>query len=227
MTRRVLTILERVLLGTGLVLLAIVAIALLDRMIASRRALHEFDAALAANPVAGPHKMVELAAEGDVDVSLWDERRIQAYHESLRSSNDTLLGVLRVEKLKVRVPVFEGTDEWALNRGVGWIAGTARLGETGNVGIAGHRDGFFRVLKDISLGDTIELTTLKGTVLYTVDQLEVVKPENVEVLRPRNVPSLTLVTCYPFYFVGDAPRRFIVHAAQTSPAAAGGIKSVP
>jgi sortase A len=227
MARRVLTILERVLLGSGLVLLAICVIALLDRAIASRRALRKFDAAVAANPAGGLHKMVELPAEGDVDFSLWDEKRIREYHESLRSSNDTLLGVLRIEKLKIRVPVFEGTDEWALNRGVGWIAGTTRLDEAGNVGIAGHRDGFFRGLKDISLADTIELTTLRGTMLYTVDQLEVVKPENVEVLRPRNVPSLTLVTCYPFYFVGDAPRRFIVHAAQTRQAAVGGIKPVP
>ena len=110
--------------------------------------------------------------------------------------------------------MFEGTDDLALNRGVGWIAGTARPGEAGNgnIGIAGHRDGFFRGFKDILLGDEVELSTLEGVSFYAVDSIEIVSPDNVTVLRPRGVPSLTLVTCYPFYFVGDAPQRFIVHA---------------
>jgi sortase A len=115
-------------------------------------------------------------------------------------------------KFNLRVPVFEGTDELALNRGVGWIAGTARPGQNGNIGIAGHRDGFFRRLKNIGTGDAIELSTDKSRGVYTVDQIEIVNPDNVGVLRPRGVPSLTLTTCYPFYFIGDAPQRFIVHA---------------
>jgi sortase A len=81
------------------------------------------------------------------------------------------------------------------------------------VGIAGHRDGFFRELKEVSSGDVIELTTIDGEAVYAVDGTEIVKPDDVSVLQPRAVPSLTLVTCYPFYYVGDAPRRFIVHAA--------------
>ena len=123
------------------------------------------------------------------------------------------MAVLVIGKLHVRVPVFEGTDDPVLNRGVGWISGAARPGEAGNIGIAGHRDGFFRGLKDIVVGDAVELTTLEACATYVVDQIEIVSPESVEVLRPRGVPSLTLVTCYPFYFIGDAPQRFIVHAA--------------
>jgi len=97
--------------------------------------------------------------------------------------------------------------------GSGWIAGTTRPVEVGTAGIPAHRDGFFRGLKDISEREAIELATVHGATVYVVDQLEIVKPENVEVLRPRGGPSLTFVTCYPFYFVGPAPRRFILHAA--------------
>ena len=103
-----------------------------------------------------------------------------------------------------------------LNRGVGRIIGTARPGGPGNIGIAGHRDGFFRGLKDISVGDDVELTTTKERATYIVDQIEIVSPTDVRVLQPRGVSSLTLVTCYPFYFVGDAPNRFIVHASLAS-----------
>jgi sortase A len=121
--------------------------------------------------------------------------------------------VLRIDKLGIEVPVFDGTDDLTLNRGVGRIIGTARLGGTGNIGIAGHRDGFFRGLKDISVGDKVDLMMIEARAAYVVDQIEIVSPDDVRVLQPRGVPSLTLVTCYPFYFVGDAPNRFIVHAS--------------
>jgi sortase A len=127
---------------------------------------------------------------------------------------DSPLGVLRLDRLRIRVPAFEGTDELVLNRGAGWIAETARPGDAANsnIGIAGHRDGFFRAFKDIAIGDAIELATPGVVSLYEVGSTEIVAPEDVGVLRPRGVPSLTLVTCYPFYFIGDAPQRFIVHA---------------
>src|SRR5262249_31287164 len=98
-------------------------------------------------------------------------------------------------------------------RGAGWISGTAKPGELGNVGIAGHRDGFFRGLKDISIGDAINLNTTTRIPRYRVNQIEIVDPDNVWVLKARQAPSITLVTCYPFYFVGNAPLRFIVHGA--------------
>jgi sortase A len=123
------------------------------------------------------------------------------------------MAVLRIARIGIVAPVVEGTDDLSLNRGVGWISGTARPGETGNIGIAGHRDGFFRALKDVAAGDAIELDTFFGMKTYRVDQIEIVTPDDVRVLLPRASPSLTLVTCYPFYFMGDAPQRFIVHAA--------------
>ena len=202
------------LLGAGLTLLALVAAALAHRWVFSTLALAQFDRAQAAAREA-PSKPGGAGQAGQiVDFSLWSEKRIQEYRMSLLIKKDAPLAVLCLDRLRICVPVFEGTDELALNRGVGWIAGTARPGEAGNgnIGIAGHRDGFFRGFKDILLGDEVQLSTLEGVSLYAVDNIEIVSPDNVAVLRPRSAPALTLVTCYPFYFVGDAPQRFIVHA---------------
>ena len=110
------------------------------------------------------------------------------------------------------VRAWLGTDKRTLDRAVGRIEGTAQPGEPGNMGIAGHRDGFFRGLRKLEVGDEIIFTTLEGVAHYEVTSLRVVKPEAVEVLDPTEQPVLTLVTCYPFYYVGDAPNRFIVAA---------------
>ena len=121
--------------------------------------------------------------------------------------------MLRIDKIRLEVPVFDGTDDRILDRGAGRIAGTARIGESGNVGIAGHRDGFFRGLKDIALGDTMVLETAKGAQTYVIDSIKLVTPDDVSVLKSEPMPALTLVTCYPFYYIGSAPQRFIVHAS--------------
>lgn len=102
-------------------------------------------------------------------------------------------------------PLLEGADAFTVNRGVGRIAGTARPGEEGNIGIAGHRDSFFRGLKDVKAGDSIVLKTTAGIDTYMVDQLQIVSLRDVHVVQAEATPSLTLVTCYPFYFVGNAP----------------------
>src|SRR6185503_18622734 len=102
-----------------------------------------------------------------------------------------------------------------LDRGVGHIEHTAAPRSDGNSGIAGHRDGFFRGLKDIGSGDAIELETLGEREVYRVDRMWIVDPTDVSVLDPTPTPSLTLVTCYPFYFVGSAPQRYIVRAVRT------------
>jgi sortase A len=208
------SVLERLLLAAGVVLLTLCAAALLHRAISSRLALWQFDRAKAA--VEARFGANQSKTEQGVDVSLWSEKRILAYRDSLISKTDVPLGVLEIDKLRIRVPIYDGTDDLTLNRGVGRIIGTARLGETGNTGIAGHRDGFFRGLKDISMGDEIDLTTTTAKVIYIVDQIEIVSPADVRVLQPRPAPSITLVTCFPFYFVGDAPKRFVVHASLAS-----------
>lgn len=123
------------------------------------------------------------------------------------------LALLRIPSLRLEVPVLEGTDEVTLNRGVGRIAGTAMPGEEGNIAIAGHRDSFFRRLEDLSVGETIELVTLGGTNVYEVDQIRVTTPTDLGVLQPRASSSLTLVTCYPFHFLGPAPSRYVVEAS--------------
>ena len=152
-----------------------------------------------------------------MDTSLWAEDRIEEYRESLEHEFTPPLAILRIPKIGLEVAVLEGTSELALNRGVGHITGTPRPGDGGNVGIAGHRDGYFRGLKDITEGDLIELETLAGIENYTITELLLVDPPDVWVLEPTGVPSITLVTCYPFYFVGSAPQRYIVRAESVSP----------
>jgi len=220
---------ERVFLVVGVTLLAIAAGAMIHGSLSSRRALAQFDEAQAALAQAAAQASKEAAhdsketvaapaplaaGEDKADFSVWSEKRVREYRASLLAVKDAPMAVLKIAKLKLRVPVFEGTSDLILNRGVGWIEGTARPGDpgNGNIGMAGHRDGFFRGFKDIAIGDEVEMSTLGAVRLYAVDSTEIVSPENVGVLRPRAVPSLTLVTCYPFYFVGDAPQRFIVHA---------------
>jgi sortase A len=203
---------ERLLLAAGVVFWAILATALVHRWIGSRSALQEFEAAQSAGANTAPLSAWKPEGLEAVDFSLWSEKRIRAYHESL-ARKEAALAVLSLSRLGIHVPVFAGTDEWVLNRGLGWIEGTARPGQAGNIGIAGHRDGFFRSLKDAVLGDTVELTTVQGAHTYQVDGIEIVTPDNVGVLQARAAPSVTLVTCYPFYFVGDAPQRYVLHAA--------------
>jgi len=152
------------------------------------------------------------------DLTLWSPARIKAWKESFGKQSPPPLAVLRISKIDLTVAVLEGTDDWTLNRAVGHIEDTARPGEKGNCGIAGHRDGFFRGLKDIAVGDEMELTTLSGRESYRVESIRVVGPDDVWVLDPTPEPEITLVTCYPFYFVGSAPQRYIVRA-ERSPAA--------
>jgi len=201
---------EKSLLFVGLLLVGIYVAAWLHGTIWSRFALWQFENARSAKAASAPGASGHH--DGSPDVSLWAPKRIQAYKESLTSKLSPL-GVLQIPKLQLVAPVFEGTDDLTLNRGVGRIEGTAKVGEVGNVGIAGHRDGFFRVLKDIQVGDAVELHVADRTIGYRVQRIEIVKPEDTGVLVATADSELTLVTCYPFYFVGSAPQRFIVHAS--------------
>jgi len=159
---------------------------------------------------------VEAAHPATPDQSLWSAVRIGAWLKASSEPAPAPLAVLRIPKIRLEVPVLPGTDDRILDRAVGHIEGTALPGTDGNSGIAGHRDGFFRGLKDIVPGDAIELDTLDGKEAYRVERTWVVDPEDVSVLDPTSTPVLTLVTCYPFYFVGSAPRRFIVRALRVT-----------
>jgi sortase A len=146
------------------------------------------------------------------DQSLWSPARVSAFRKALSEPTAAPIAVLRIPKIRLEVAVLPGTDDLTLDRAVGHVEGTAQPGTDGNSGIAGHRDGFFRGLKDIIRGDVIELDTLQGKVRYHVEQTWVVNPEDVSVLDQTPTRTLTLITCYPFYFVGSAPKRFIVRA---------------
>lgn len=125
-------------------------------------------------------------------------------------------GRIEVPRLGVAAMIAEGDDYSTLRKAVGHVPGTAFPGEPGNVGLAAHRDTFFRPLEHIRVHDDILLTTLGGVYRYRVRSLEVVEPKDVQVLDSHGGQSLTLVTCYPFRFVGSAPRRFIVQARRVA-----------
>lgn len=214
-------VIERGLLVSGLLLLIIFAFVHVHRFIMYRAEMTRFEvrrleSAKGSHNGKGAHRDESLRGNLDqtqnTDYSLWSAQRIKLYRASLGKPAEAL-AVLRIPRLLLEVPVLEGTDEFTLNRGVGRIAGTSRPGQGGNVGIAGHRDGFFRRLKDISKGDSIELVTTSGIDAYAVDRVRITSPTDVSLLRPRAKPSLTLVTCYPFYFVGPAPKRYVVEAS--------------
>jgi sortase A len=199
--------------ASGVVLLAAFAGLRLEGAIGRKAALREFAERKASIAVAAPAPVSQ--SFGDFlspDTSLWSPERVRGFQQSVGHEFQTL-AVLRVPKIGLEVPVLEGTDESALNRGVGHISYTPRFGEAGNVGVAGHRDGFFRGLKDVTEGDVIEVEMLLARQSYTIRRISIVSPDRVDVLAPSAEPSLTLVTCYPFYFVGDAPRRYIVSAS--------------
>ena len=213
--------LERGLLLCGSLLLALFVFARVHQFIMLRVEMARFEARHLENTSGTSAKpettdstnhsnAIDPALGGNYE--LWSAQRIQS-HESALNRTIEPLAVLRIPKLHLEVPVLDGTSDFILNRGVGRIAGTSLPGQEGNIGIAGHRDGFFRGLKEISAGDTVELVTISGTDVYLVDQIRITSPGDVSVLRSRAKPSVTLVTCYPFYFIGPAPDRYVVEAS--------------
>jgi sortase A len=139
-----------------------------------------------------------------------------------------LLGRLEIPRLGLSAILIEGDDARTLRRAVGHIPGTPLPGQSGNIALTGHRDTFFRPLRNIRQNDTIVLTTLRGEFRYRVVSTRIVSPDNVAVLNAGTGEVLTLVTCYPFYFVGAAPDRFIVraerlHSISATPSGPGGL----
>ena len=189
LARRILRWTERGLITCAVVMLAYCGFVLLDTWAFQRREQRQLDQRLIGR-IASPTSQKELppAAAGG------------------------LIGRIEIGRLGLSVMVIEGTGAKALRRAAGHIAGTALPGQPGNIGISAHRDTFFRPLRNIRQDDIITLTTMGGEYRYRVVSTRVVNPSGVEVLGPSQTEVLTLVTCYPFYFVGSAPQRFIVRA---------------
>jgi sortase A len=205
---------ERMFLVVGLMLLGLWGVARFHGSVASRSAVERFKADAAATAADGAIAAQASGSASGTDFAEWSPQRIAAYKASLAKKRDLPLAILRIPKINLEVPVFNGTDDLTLNRGVGRIIGTAQIGQPGNVGIAGHRDGFFRGLKDVARNDSIELARRGSIDQYLITGIQIVTPEDVHVLDATTVPMLTLVTCYPFYYVGSAPQRYVVTATK-------------
>ncbi|MFV0278549.1 MAG: class D sortase [Parahaliea sp.] len=150
------------------------------------------------------------------DTRTWAPGRIESYRASLEQPMPSVLGVLQLPQVGLELPVYATSSELALDRGAGIIGGMAYPHEGGNIGIAGHRDGYFRALKDVAVGDHITLQTLAGAKRFTVEAMQIVDIGDTHILAETDQQRLTLVTCYPFYFVGHAPQRFVVTASLDS-----------
>lgn len=205
---------------SGIALLGIYAAITSSARISSNTALADFKAVHAASRFSAgisangapnadnAHNASGLAVRGNAAKTTVAANR--------NSGLESAIGILKIARLHMEVPIFEGTDDLTLQRGAGHITGTDVLGGSGNTGIAAHRDSFFRDLNGIAIGDEIELFTPAAIQRYEVRNTTVVEPTDTGVLAERGDPTLTLVTCFPFYFVGSAPKRFIVWATLLS-----------
>jgi len=159
----------------------------------------------------------DALADQFVDMSSWSSSRIAAYRKRV-ALDQKPEAILRIPSIKLVVPVFAGTSAAILDQAAGRIEGTSRPAAPGNTGIAAHRDGFFRALRNVQVGDALQLDLPNATLTYNVVSTSVVEPSETSVLRPTAEPTITLVTCYPFYFAGSAPQRFIVRATRAQKA---------
>lgn len=210
---------ERALIVIGVLCLGAWAYVWIDAQIyqyRENRLLEQAEAARS-NPQA-----TSRAAETDA-LGAFREERSPSRAEKTRSEPlepGSLVGRVEIPRIGVSAIVLEGVDKKTLRRGVGHIPETPLPEGGGNVALAAHRDSFFRSLKDIRKNDIITLKTLENTYYYRVDWTEIVRPEDTHVLADSGAPELTLVTCYPFYYVGSAPKRFIVRAERVDEAQA-------
>jgi sortase A len=140
------------------------------------------------------------------------EHAIKVESDPETNAQASVIGNLKIQQLGLSVPIMSDYQAASLLKGIGHIPGTAMPGGLGTVGLAGHRDTYFRPLRGIKKDMDIQLASQTGTYHYAVDSTEIVTPDHVEVLAIGAHPGLTLITCYPFYYVGSAPKRFIVHA---------------
>jgi sortase A len=196
--------LERLLLAVAVLCLGYYSYATVEAYLYQQWENRQLDAILAGRPQDSLPAVSAAHAGADADATPTGRRPAP--------TSGSILGRLEIPRLGVSTIVRAGSDARTLNLAVGHIAGTALPGEAGNVGLAGHRDTFFRRLEGIRTDDEIRLVTVEGTHVYRVQRTDVVEPSDVWVLDSTGEPVLTLVTCYPFTYVGPAPDRFIVRA---------------
>ncbi|MBY5920150.1 class D sortase [Ferrimonas balearica] len=149
------------------------------------------------------------------EASRWSESRRASYQRAA-ASYDVPVAMLAIPAIDLVVPVFNGVMERQLNKGVGWVDNGSALDGSGNLALAGHRDGFFRRLGELKAGDPLWVTDAQGQRhRFEVQRHLIVEPQDVWVLEPEAEAELTLITCYPFYFLGSAPQRYVVKATRT------------
>jgi sortase A len=192
----------------GIVALGYVSITLLDARLYQAREARRFEEARRTRKAALPSGGVENPPTS-LPLSQPDRTATQRV-EMIRGS--AAWGRLEIKSIGLSSMIMEGVDRETLRRAIGHIPGTAIPGQPGNIALAGHRDTFFRALRNIRKNDEITLETLDGHFRYRVDFTQVVAPEYTEALNGSDVAILTLVTCYPFSYVGPAPQRYIVRA---------------
>ncbi len=145
------------------------------------------------------------------DMSDWSAKRKKDYHEA--NVNSPILGLLEIPQIDLKVAIFDKATEPHLNKGVARVLQNTKLSGEGNLSLAGHRDGFFRKLGNVVLDDIFTVKDIQGNEFnYQVTKIWIVRPTDTYVMKPTEKPSITLITCYPFYFVGSAPERYIIRA---------------
>ena len=189
-------------------LLVLVSVALLQFTFESRSAMAETGQIVVENT-----KLTQLIDLDSYmpDQSLWSER-MKLKYEKAKITEESPIALLKIERLNLEAPIYYGTGRKTLDRGLGSVEGSAPPGKTGNIALSGHRDSFFRVLKDIKQGDAIEVHTLAGIENFEVSEIKIVDALEISSLDPTDTTVLTLITCHPFYYEGYAPDRYIVRA---------------
>lgn len=216
-----------ILLFMGISALGFCSYVVLDAWLSQTEQSRQFDQALAvAQPAAsnGPEAhdstAPDLNATSPVVPEFAGIKKAPPNMSGAMGAETFPLGRIEISAIGLSAMIQEGTEPRTLRRGVGHIIGTSLLGQPGNIGLAGHRDTFFRNLRNLHEGDEITLVTLAGTFVYRVDLISIVEPQDSHVFRDSDGDFLTLVTCYPFNFLGPAPKRFVVRAHRVAPAPA-------
>lgn len=166
----------------------------------------------ASTPATAPGTASLPSPSSDPDRSEWSSARVRDHAESLLAERSLPVAVLRIPRVALEVPVFPDLSERNLNRGAGLVDAAAGADSNGNLAIAAHRDGYFRALRRVEVGDVVELESASQQRRYRIDALSIVDRHDLSPLQSSTGPVLTLITCYPFWFVGNAPQRFIVRA---------------